>query len=94
MPRASHRSEQASAFFAAVYAAVSEVPYGKVTSYAQIARLVGKPTRQAAALRAEGVEVQRSAMGEYSVDFGVYGWFPDMLPSEEAELAEESDEEN
>ncbi|KAE9979193.1 hypothetical protein EG328_001029 [Venturia inaequalis] len=127
MPRASHRSEQASAFFAAVYAAVSEVPYGKVTSYAQIARLVGKPyastarrfhgrewvlgdfgrdkadrkrkrgpsgaTRQAAALRAEGVEVQRSAMGEYSVDFGVYGWFPDMLPSEEAELAEESDEE-
>ncbi|KAE9993654.1 hypothetical protein EG327_003918 [Venturia inaequalis] len=87
MPRASHRSEQASAFFAAVYAAVSEVPYGKVTSGPSGA------TRQAAALRAEGVEVQRSAMGEYSVDFGVYGWFPDMLPSEEAELAEESDEE-
>jgi methylated-DNA-protein-cysteine methyltransferase-like protein len=38
----SHRSEQASAFFAAVYSAVSEIPHGKVTSYAQIARLVGK----------------------------------------------------
>ncbi|TID25286.1 mgmt family protein [Venturia nashicola] len=139
MPRPSHRSEQASAFFAAVYAAVSEVPHGKVTSYAHIARLVGKPecprqvgmclkhlpddtslrfngssvpwqrvinakggisprgpsgaSRQAAVLRGEGVDVQRSAMGEYSVDFGVYGWFPEMLPSEEAELAEESDEE-
>jgi len=51
-------------------------------------------------------------MGEYSVDFNVYGWsvhpmqgrlrheftpriarFPDMLPSEEAELEEESEDE-
>ena len=31
-------------------------------------------------------------MGEYSIDFSVYGWFPDMLPSEEAELEAESDE--
>jgi methylated-DNA-protein-cysteine methyltransferase-like protein len=36
------RSEEAAAFFAAVYAAITEIPYGKVTSYGHIARLVGK----------------------------------------------------
>lgn len=40
---------------------------------------------QVAALRAEGVEVTRSALGELVVDFGVYGWFPGMLPSEAQE---------
>jgi hypothetical protein len=28
-------------------------------------------------------------MGEWMVDFGEYGWFPDVLPSEEAAEAEE-----
>jgi methylated-DNA-protein-cysteine methyltransferase-like protein len=38
-------------------------------------------------------------MGEFFVDFAVFGWFPEMLPSEEAEMEgersseEESDEE-
>lgn len=35
------RSEEAEAFFYAVYQAIQEIPYGKVTSYAHIARLVG-----------------------------------------------------
>ncbi|KAK8169626.1 6-O-methylguanine DNA methyltransferase [Phyllosticta citrichinensis] len=138
MPR---RSEDAAAWFAAVYQAVQEVPYGKVTSYGHIARLVGRPecprqvgvclkhlasspnaadessrnrpkwhtanvpwqrvinskgiisprgpsgaSRQAAALRAEGVHVDRGSLGEYLVSLETYGWFPDMLPSEEAEL--------
>ncbi|GAB7339458.1 hypothetical protein MBLNU457_6085t2 [Dothideomycetes sp. NU457] len=133
------QTDEAAAWFAAVYNAVQEIPYGKVTSYGHIARLLGKPqcprqvgvslkhlpsaaqqpdsyynndnvpwqrvinakgtisprgpngaARQAAALRQEGVTVQRSSMGEHSVDFATYGWFPVMLPSEEAEL-EESD---
>ncbi|KAL5436353.1 hypothetical protein PMIN07_001731 [Paraphaeosphaeria minitans] len=48
--------------------------------------------RQAAVLRREGVEVTQNAMGEFLVDFGRYGWFPSVLPSE-AEEAESSDEE-
>ncbi|KIW08051.1 uncharacterized protein PV09_00995 [Verruconis gallopava] len=138
MPNSGRRqSEEAAAFFAAAYAAIQEIPYGKVTSYAHIARLIGRPecprqvgvclkhlpddptqrfnnktvpwqrvinakggisprgpgstARQAAALRKEGVQVDRNAMGEFSVDFSTYGWFPDMLPSEEEEL-EDSDE--
>ncbi|KAH8179145.1 6-O-methylguanine DNA methyltransferase, DNA binding domain-containing protein [Sarocladium implicatum] len=126
------RSDEASAFFHAVYSAVCEIPYGKVTTYGHIAMLVGTPQRprqvgvclkhlpadpsarfnhdnvpwqrvinakgaisprsqpegtqsQAEALRAEGVEVPRSAMGELTVDFAEYGWFPETLPSEEAE---------
>lgn len=42
---------------------------------------------QAEALRAEGVVVTANAMGELSIDFEEYGWFPEMLPSEEAEEA-------
>jgi len=129
------QSEEAQAWFAAVYQATLQIPYGKVTSYGHIARLVGKPqcprqvgvcmkhlpgdtslrfnssnvpwqrvinakggisprgpsgaTRQAAALRSEGVQVDRGALGEYTIDFSVYGWFPDMLPSEEAELSDD-----
>lgn len=30
-------------------------------------------------------------MGEFTVDFQKYGWFPDVLPSE-ADLVESSDE--
>jgi methylated-DNA-protein-cysteine methyltransferase-like protein len=39
------------------------------------------------------VEVRQDAMGQYSVDLSVYGWFPDVLPSE-AGLVESSDEED
>lgn len=35
------RSDEAEAFFYAVYSAVQEIPYGKVTSYGHIARLIG-----------------------------------------------------
>jgi methylated-DNA-protein-cysteine methyltransferase-like protein len=35
------RSEEAAAWFASVYRAIQEIPYGKVTSYGHIARLVG-----------------------------------------------------
>jgi len=35
------RSDEAQAFFHAVYSAVQEIPYGKVTSYGHIAKLVG-----------------------------------------------------
>lgn len=36
------RSDEAAAWFAAVYNAVQEIPHGKVTSYGHIARLLGK----------------------------------------------------
>ncbi|ODA80469.1 hypothetical protein RJ55_03427 [Drechmeria coniospora] len=39
------RSDEAEAFFHAVYSAVQEIPAGKVTSYGHIARLVGTPQR-------------------------------------------------
>lgn len=42
-------------------------------------------SNQAAALRAEGVTVSTDALGELSVDFSEFGWFPDVLPSEEGE---------
>ncbi|KAJ4305421.1 Alkyltransferase-like protein 1 [Kalmusia sp. IMI 367209] len=124
------RSEEAYLWFSSVCEAIQEVPYGKVTTYAHIARLVGKPastdpskkspqwhdgnvpwqrvinakggisprgpngaSRQASALRAEGVEVTQGAMGEFSVDFERYGWFPSVLPSE-AEQVESSSEED
>ena len=47
-------------------------------------------SRQAAALRAEGVEVTQGAMGEFTIDFQSYGWFPSILPSE-ADQVENSD---
>lgn len=40
---------------------------------------------QAAVLQAEGVTVSTDALGELSVDFSEYGWFPNSLPSEEAD---------
>ncbi|KAK0639139.1 6-O-methylguanine DNA methyltransferase [Cercophora newfieldiana] len=39
------RSDDAEAFFAAVYQAVREIPHGKVTTYGHIAMLVGTPQR-------------------------------------------------
>lgn len=35
------RTDEAEAFFHAVYTAIQEIPYGKVTSYGHIAKLVG-----------------------------------------------------
>ncbi|KAI9700678.1 MAG: hypothetical protein M1836_002047 [Candelina mexicana] len=135
------RSDEAEWWFSAVYEAVQEIPYGKVTSYGHIARLLGRPecprqvgvclkhlpsaaasptvpfhdgnvpwqrvinakgaisprgpsgaTRQAAALRREGVRVSRGSLGELTVDFGIYGWFPSILPSEAAEESDSDDE--
>ena len=31
-------------------------------------------------------------MGEYMVDLNEYGWFPELLPSEEAELSSDEEE--
>ena len=39
------------------------------------------------------MEVSEDSMGQYTVDFKDYGWFPDVLPSE-AGLVESSDEED
>ncbi|KUI60979.1 Alkyltransferase-like protein 1 [Cytospora mali] len=39
------QSDEAAAFFYAVYTAVQEIPHGKVTSYGHIARLIGTPQR-------------------------------------------------
>ncbi|KAF4966423.1 hypothetical protein FZEAL_10661 [Fusarium zealandicum] len=133
------RSEEAAAFFHAVYSAVQEIPHGRVTTYGHIAMLVGTPQRprqvgvclkhlpsdvsqrfnhdnvpwqrvinskgmisprsqpegsrtQAAALQAEGVQVTSNAMGELSVDFSEFGWFPEALPSEDNGDEEESSE--
>lgn len=50
----------------------------------------GGASRQATALRREGVHVGVGSMGEFLVDFSVYGWFPSELPSEAAEGEESS----
>ncbi|KAK4033709.1 6-O-methylguanine DNA methyltransferase [Parachaetomium inaequale] len=39
------RTDEAEAFFHAVYRAVQEIPPGRVTSYGHIARLIGTPQR-------------------------------------------------
>ncbi|KAL1839324.1 hypothetical protein VTJ49DRAFT_1652 [Mycothermus thermophilus] len=115
------RSEEAEAFFHAVYSAVQEIPPGRVTSYGHIAKLIGThpshrfhsanvpwqrvinsrgiisprgshpggAQNQAAALRAEGVVVTTGPLGELMVDLDEYGWFPEVLPSEEGLLDEE-----
>lgn len=53
----------------------------------------GGARRQAETIEREGVEVNQNAMGEYTIDFSVYGWFPQHLPSEAADLDENGDEE-
>jgi methylated-DNA-protein-cysteine methyltransferase-like protein len=49
---------------------------------------------QATALQAEGVTVTTGALGELMVDFGEFGWFPRVLPSEEAQGVLPSDDED
>lgn len=41
-------------------------------------------------LAQEGVEITRGSLGERTVDFRVYGWFPNELPSRQAEMDAES----
>ncbi len=53
----------------------------------------GGAARQQHALRREGVTVRTGALGELIIDLGVYGWFPDFLPSEGAEASESEEEE-
>ncbi|KAI9736334.1 MAG: hypothetical protein M1834_001220 [Cirrosporium novae-zelandiae] len=48
-------------------------------------------TRQAEALRREGVQVERGNLGELKVDLAVYGWFPNHLPGEESEEDEDGE---
>ncbi|EED14286.1 MGMT family protein [Talaromyces stipitatus ATCC 10500] len=50
----------------------------------------GSASRQAVALRHEGVTVEQDAMGDFYIDMARYGWFPARLPSEEGE-SEDSD---
>ena len=33
-------------------------------------------------------------MGEYLIDLATYGWFPDVLPSEAAELSSDDEDES
>jgi methylated-DNA-protein-cysteine methyltransferase-like protein len=59
----------------------------------KIKRGPGSAARQAAALRHEDVRVHEDAMGDFHIDMGRYGWFPENLPSEEGLTEDESDEE-
>lgn len=51
----------------------------------------GGAARQAGALRQEGVIVDTGHLGELTVDFGRFGWFPSTLPSEGSEADSESE---
>jgi len=44
---------------------------------------------QETVLAGEGVEIGRAGLGERTVDFTEYGWFPNVLPSHEREQDEE-----
>ena len=41
-------------------------------------------------LAQEGVQVDRGSLGERTVDFRMYGWFPNELPSRVAEAEDDS----
>lgn len=38
------------------------------------------------------MHVDQGSMGEYSIDLATYGWFPDVLPSEAAELSSDDED--
>ncbi|KAI0407113.1 MGMT family protein [Xylaria palmicola] len=68
------------------------VPWQRVINAKGIISPRSQPSgarNQAAALRAEGVTVSTDALGELSVDFAEYGWFPDTLPSDEVDDEQE-----
>lgn len=48
----------------------------------RVLRGAGGAAKQEAALAQEGVEVGRGSLGERTVDFSTYGWFPNELPSQ------------
>ena len=52
----------------------------------------GGAARQATVLCGEGVTVGTGHLGELTVDFGTFGWFPSNLPSEAAEASESEDQ--
>lgn len=56
-----------------------------------MSRGVNGARQQATAIEAEGVQVTRGSLGEYLIDFAVYGWFPDRLPSD---LSEDDEDDN
>jgi methylated-DNA-protein-cysteine methyltransferase-like protein len=64
-------------FFAQVYAVVEQIPCGKVVSYGQIARMLGRPraAREVGwAMRCcpEGLPWQRVVMADGSITGGIY----------------------
>ena len=64
-------------FFEQVYAIVEQIPYGKVISYGQIARILGRPraAREVGwAMRCcpEGLPWQRVVMADGSITGGIY----------------------
>ena len=66
-----------STFFKQVYAIVEQIPYGKVVSYGQIARMLGRPraAREVGwAMRCcpEHLPWQRVVMADGSITGGVY----------------------
>ncbi|KAH0523039.1 hypothetical protein TsFJ059_008094 [Trichoderma semiorbis] len=64
----------------------SNVPWQRVINSKGAVSPRSQPSgaaNQATELQREGVEVTRTAMGEYTVDLEVYGWFPEGLTEEE-----------
>ena len=64
-------------FFKQVYSLVEQIPYGKVVSYGQIARMLGRPRVQREvgwAMRCcpEGLPWQRVVMADGSIAGGVF----------------------
>lgn len=54
----------------------------------------GGAARQAAAFCRERGTVDTGSLGELPVDLGRFEWFPDMLPSQEAEMGDEGGRES
>ncbi|SPQ27175.1 44ac9e50-92c8-40c0-9577-b1be8ae2d578 [Thermothielavioides terrestris] len=75
----------------------TNVPWQRVINAKGVISPRSQPSgarNQAAALQAEGVTVTTGALGELMVDFAEFGWFPRILPSEEAEGLVPSDEDD
>ena len=77
-----------SAFSQEVYATVAQIPHGKVASYGQIARMLGKPrgAREVGwAMRhcPEGLPWQRVVMADGSIAGGAYSELRRVMLEEE-----------
>jgi len=71
-------------FFKQVYSIVEQIPYGKVTSYGHIARMLGRPRAAREVGRAmrfcpEGLPWQRVVMADGSVTGGTHSEMRRML---------------